>query len=37
MMKQIIETIDTLVMPLTFFVMMHLVVLYIILPLIIWL
>ena len=35
MMKQLLETIDTLVMPLTFFIMMHLVVLYIILPLII--
>ena len=35
MMKQIIETIDHFVMPLTFFIMLHLVILYIILPLII--
>ena len=37
MMKQLIETLDSFVMPFTFFIMLHLVVLYIILPLIIWL
>jgi len=36
MMKTIFETLDPFVMPLTFFVMLHLVVLYIILPLVIF-
>ena len=36
MMKTICETLDSLVMPITFLIMAHLVVFYIVLPLMIW-
>jgi hypothetical protein len=35
-MKKLLETTDPLVMPFTFFIMLHLVVLYIVLPFMIW-
>ena len=37
MMKTLFETIDSIVMPITFILVAHFVVLYVIIPLIIWL